>query len=250
MNISWFEIVAQIINFFIILFILQKLLYKPVMKAMEQRQERIQKAQVEADAKMKDATELMDTYDKKIEGIQKEKQEILEEARTQAREKKEHLFAGYQKEAETKRHAYLKEIEDEKENFTRHLRKNLGESAVKIAARILNVISSKELEEEVFNTFVSDLKNLKQNIPDFEDLKKEEKVQIHSFKALSQKEKKAIEDALKQQLQNVKEIDYETDSGLVLGYALYLQGYTVHTNIKNYLDDIEKEIIKSLDANE
>src|SRR5665648_77011 len=30
MQISWFEIVAQIINFFIILFILQKLLYKPV----------------------------------------------------------------------------------------------------------------------------------------------------------------------------------------------------------------------------
>lgn len=250
MNISWFEIIAQIINFFIILFILQKLLYKPVMKAMEQRQERIQKAQVEADAKMKDATKLMAEYDKKIEGIQKERQEILEEARTQAQERKESLFASYQKEAETKRHAYLKEIEDEKESFIRRLRKNLGEGAVRIAARILDVISSKELEEEVFNTFVSEIKNLKQNIPDFKDLENEEKVQIHSFKALSQKEKKAIEDALKQQLQSVKEIEYETDSALILGYALYLQSYTVHTNIQSYLDDIEKDIIKDLDASE
>ena len=249
MNISWFEIVAQIINFFIILFILQKLLYKPVLKAMAQRQERIEKAQVEADAKMKDATELMDAYDKKIEDIQKEKSEILEEARTQAQEKKESLLASYQKEAEAKRHAYLKEVEEEKESFTRHLRNSLGEGAVKIAAHILSTLSSKDLEDEVLRAFVSDLKNLKESIPDFEPSKEQERVQVHSFKALSQKEKAAIEDALKGQLQNVKEIEYETDPALVLGYALYLQSYTVHTNIKNYLDEIEKEIIKNLDAN-
>ncbi|MDZ7834442.1 MAG: hypothetical protein U5K84_02980 [Alkalibacterium sp.] len=74
MTISWFEIIAQIINFFIILYILQKFLYKPVMNVMAQRQERIQKAQIEADAKMKEATELMDMYVGKIEDIQKEKE--------------------------------------------------------------------------------------------------------------------------------------------------------------------------------
>ena len=247
MNISWFEIVAQIINFFIILFILQKLLYKPVMKAMAQRQERIERAQVEADAKMKDATELMDAYDKKIEEIQKEKSEILEEARAQAQEKKDSLLASYQKEAEAKRHAYLKEVEEEKESFTRRLRNSLGEGAVKIAAHILSTLSSKDLEDEVFRAFMAQLQDLKKSIPDFEP-SQEGSVQIHSFKDVSQKEKAAIEDALKEQLQNIKELEYETDPSLVLGYALYLQDYTVHTNIKNYLDEIEKEIIKSLDA--
>lgn len=35
MEISWFEIGAQIINFFILLFALNKLFYEPVTEAME-----------------------------------------------------------------------------------------------------------------------------------------------------------------------------------------------------------------------
>ncbi|MDZ7834441.1 MAG: hypothetical protein U5K84_02975 [Alkalibacterium sp.] len=56
-------------------------------------------------------------------------------------------------------------------------------------------ISSKELESEVFHTFILDLKNIKRNIPDLEGLKREEHVQVHSFQDLSHHEKKAIEDA-------------------------------------------------------
>lgn len=249
MNINWFEIAAQIFNFFLILFILQKFLYKPVMKAMDERQERIEKSQIEADAKMKDATELIDEYNGKMDDIQREKREILEQARTQAQEKRERLLEDYKQEAESKRHVYLKEIEDEKQNFTRHLRKNLGESAVKIASHILNAISSKDLEGEVFNTFVGDLKNLRQNVPDSEDLKGEEHISVHSFKELSQYEKKTVEEILRDQLENVKEIAYVTDPGLGLGYELNLETYTVHTNIKNYLEEIEKDIIENLDAN-
>ena len=249
MNISWFEIIAQIVNFFIILLILQKLLYKPVMKAMAQRQERIQKAQIEADAKMKEATELVAAYDKKTEEIESEKKAILESARTEARDKKESLLVEYQKEADSKRQLYLKEIEDEKESFLRHLRKNLGESAVKIASRILSALSSKELDGEVFETFLSDLNDLSKSVPDPGELKEETQIQVHSFRALTKSEKKTVEEILKKQLPNVQEIDYETDPSLMMGYALYLETYTIHTNIKNYLDEIEKDIIESLDAN-
>lgn len=248
MQISWFEIIAQIINFFIILFILQKLLYKPVMNAMQQRQQRIQKYQVEADEKMKDANELIVIYDKKIAEIQKEKRDILDQARNEAAQKKESLLEEYQNEAENKRKAYLKEIEDEKENFTNRLRKNLGESAVKIASHILNQISSKELEDEVFSTFILSLKNLKRDIPDVEVLKSEEHARINSFRELTADEKKAVEDILKDQLENLKDVDYHMHPELVLGHELSLETYTVHANIKNYLNEIEKDIIKNLDT--
>lgn len=246
MSINWFEIIAQIINFFILLFILQKLLYKPVLEAMGKRQESIRKFQVEADEKMKGANELINKYDKKMAEIQKEKQDILGEARKQADEKKERLLEDYQQEALNKRNVYLKEIENEKENFTKNLRKNLGNSAVKIASHILDAISSKELEEVIFDTFILNLESLKGKIPDLNMLK-EERVEIISFRDLSEAEKKRIEHVLKDQIKSLKEINYETDSGLVLGYELNIETYTVHANIKNYLNEIEKDIIKNLD---
>ncbi len=249
MQINWFEIVAQVINFFLILFILQKLLYKPVINAMKSRQERIEKSQIEADEKYKEAEELVIQYDGKIAEIDKEKREILEDARNQAQEKKESLLVDYKEEAENKRKAYLKEIEDEKEHFIVKLRKNLGENAVKIASHILNTISSKELEEEVFNTFVSNLKDLEENLPNKEVLIEEDYVNILSSRNLTDDKKKTIESILKAQMKNIKNVNFQVDESLILGYELDLETYTVHTNIKHYLENIEKEIINNLDTN-
>lgn len=249
MEISWFEIIVQIINFFIILFILQKLLYKPVINAMEQRQERIQKSQIEADEKMEEANELIIEYDGKIADIDKEKRDILDDARKQAQDRKESLLEDYKEEAENKRKSYLKEIEDEKDNFINNLRKNLGKNAVKIASHILNTISSKELEKEVFNTFIANLKNLNENIPDSNALQEENYLNLHSSRDLSEMEKQTIENILKDQVVNLKKINYEVNDSLILGYELNLETYTVHTNIKNYLNQIERDIVKSLETN-
>lgn len=248
MQISWFEIIAQIINFFVLLFVLQKLFYKPVTKAMEDRQERIHKAEVEAEEKMDEAKELISEYDEKIADIEKEKREILDDARAQAQEKRESLLKDYREEAENKRKVYLNEIEDEKENFINNLRKNLGESAVKIASHILDTISSKELEDEVFNTFMENLKGLKNNLSDKEVLKEEKHLNLHTSRNLSEDEKQSIENTLKEQLDNLEEINYEIDDSLILGYELNLETYTLHTNIKNYLDQIENDIIKNLET--
>ncbi len=248
MNISWFEIIAQIVNFFIILFILQKLLYKPVLGAMKKRQERIQKSQIEADEKMKEADELIKKYDRKIEDIQNEKRNILEDARKQAQEKKESLLKEYKQEAEDKRKVYLKEIEDERENFTNNLRKKLGNSAVKIASHILDTISSRELEKEIFNNFIRNIEDLNKNVPD-SDVFKEETLEMNSFRDLSTEEKETIENVLKKQLKNLKTIQYVTDPSLILGYELNLETYTIHANINNYLSEIEKDIIKNIETN-
>lgn len=249
MKIDWFVIVAQIINFFIILFILQKLLYKPVVTAMEERQVRIQKSQKEADEKLDHAEELIYEYNGKIAGIDKEKREILENAREQAQVKKESLIDGYKTEAEVKRAAYLKEIEDEKQTFITNLSRSLGENAVKIASHILDTISSKELEDEVFNTFTKNIKNIKEELPDDSILKEESTLDVYSSRDLSSKEKDTIESLLRGQLVNLKNINFERDESLVLGHELDLETYTFHTNIKNYLENIEKDILKNLETN-
>lgn len=247
MNISWFEIIAQIVNFFIILFILQKLLYKPVLSAMKKRQERIQKSQIEADEKMKEADELIKKYDKNIEDMQKEKRDILEDARKEAQEKKESLLKEYKEEADDKRKVYLKEIEDEKEKFINNLRKKLGYSAIKIASHILDTLSSKELEKEIFKNFILTLEDLNENVPD-SDVFKEETLEMNSFRDLSTEEKETLENALKKQFKNLKTIQYETDPSLILGYELILETYTIHANINNYLSEIEKDIIKNIET--
>lgn len=247
MQINWFEILAQIINFFIILFILQKLLYKPVMAAMETRQERILKSQIEADEEMARAKELMDEYSAKIADIDQEKREILDEARKEAEEKREDLLEDYRLEAKTKRKAYLKEVEDEKDNFMESLAKRLGENAVKIASHILSTISSKELEDEVFKSFERDLKGLRESISDDRLLEDQRHISLSSAREMTQDEKNKVEEILRDQIGNFENISYKVNNDLIIGYELNLDTHTVQTSIKNYLEEIEKNIVDRLE---
>lgn len=249
MSINWFEVTAQIINFFLILFILQKLLYKPVLRAMAERQRRTLEAQEQADNKMRDANKLVASYESKVADIEGEKRKILDDAKVQAEETKDALLEKYRNEAESKRKAYLKEIEDEKYNFTLNLRKSLGANAIKIASHLLASISSKELEDEVFGRFIDNLKDLSHSIPNFDSLE-EETVTIHSYRDLSHGEKQVIETVLQDYGDIIRTINYQKDPRLILGYELNLDTYTVHANIENYLNIVEKEIIENLDADQ
>lgn len=247
MQINWFEILAQIINFFIILFILQKLLYKPVMAAMETRQERILKSQIQADEEMARAKELMDEYSAKMADIDQEKREILDEARKDAEEKRDDLLEDYKLEAEAKRKMYLKEVEDEKDKFMENLAKRLGENAVKISSHILSTISSRELEDEVFKSFTKELESLRESISDDKLLKDQKHLNLSSAREMTQDEKNRVEEILRDQIESFEDISYEVDSDLIIGYQLNLDTHTVQTSIKNYLEEIEKNIISRLE---
>ncbi len=247
MQISWFEIIAQIINFFIMLFILQKLLYKPVINAMETRQERISKSQIEADREMAEARELINEYNARIADIDEEKRELLEKARISAEERRDELLTNYKKEAEAKRNIYLKEIEDEKDGFLERLSKELGKNAVKIASHILSTISSKELEEEVFKSFIRAISDLEEKTQDNKILNDQKNLKLYSARNISENEKNEIEKVLKDQINNLENISYELDENLILGFELNMDTHTVHTSIKNYLDIIEDDIINTLE---
>lgn len=250
MQISLFGVIAQVINFFIMLFILQKLLYKPVVKAMDERQISIQKSQKEADEKMENAKELISEYKDKMAVVEEEKSSIISQARIEAKEKKQSLLDDYQKEADRKRASYLKEIEDEKANFIDNLRKTMGQSAVKIASHILGMVSSRDLEDEVFNAFIKEIKDLDKNIEDKRTLKDERQVILNSARELEAREKEEIEEALKKTLNNLESIEYNIQEDLILGYELNLETYTLHTSIKNYLDSVEEDILKMLEKDD
>lgn len=246
MNINWFEIIAQMINFFILLFLLHKLLYKPVINAMEQRQEKISKDKNEADAKMKDANALIEEYENKMAGIKEKEKKILENSKDQAQEEKEALIEKYKKEAQDKGDEFLKEIQEEEENFLSEIRKSLGENALKIASNILSILSKKKLQESVFDTFVDKIKKLDADTLKDEMKSKDKTLELIASESLSEEQKTYFEERLKEKI-DYKTINYRIDENLIVGYELKLESITIHTNIKKYLDEAEKSIMKTLE---
>ena len=79
-GIDWRLLAAQIVNFAILLFILKKILYKPILKMLEERRERIAQAEKNADDIEKRLEKIESEREKTIETASKEAMKILEDA--------------------------------------------------------------------------------------------------------------------------------------------------------------------------
>jgi len=69
MQIDWFTVVAQIVNFLILVGLLKKFLYGPIIRAMDDRERRIASRLEEANARERQAQEEVQSYRQKREDL-------------------------------------------------------------------------------------------------------------------------------------------------------------------------------------
>ena len=91
MAIDWFTLVAQVLNFVILLFLLKRFLYRPVLDAIEQREQRIRDRMDEARRKEEEAeTEGRELRERRAQ-LEARRTELLEEAREEAETRRKEL---------------------------------------------------------------------------------------------------------------------------------------------------------------
>jgi F-type H+-transporting ATPase subunit b len=88
MLINWFTLVAQIINFLILLWLLNKFLYRPVLKALDEREARIASTISDAESVKLNAMKELDEYSGKKVAIDKEKDSIIQASRSAAEQER------------------------------------------------------------------------------------------------------------------------------------------------------------------
>ena len=247
MEINWFQIVAQIINFFILLFLLNKLLYIPVTRAMTDRQEKLAADKMEAEQIRRQADEQAAKYEEHMAKIEETKQDMIAEARKEASAQYDQLLAKYRSEAEDKRAVFVSEVEREQGDFLRELRGALGESAVMLASEMLQSLAAEDLEERIFEMFLRQISSI-----DLAELKEEgagrdDRATMLSHTELDGDKKKTVEKNLQSVLGFLPHVSYEVDDGLLLGYQLHFATLTVQKSMRRYLDETEKNIRAQLE---
>jgi F-type H+-transporting ATPase subunit b len=69
MLIDWFTVGAQVLNFLILVWLLKRFLYKPILHAIDEREKRIAKELADADAKKAEAEKERDEFQHKERGV-------------------------------------------------------------------------------------------------------------------------------------------------------------------------------------
>lgn len=218
LGIDFHLVVAQIVNFGILTFILFKFVYKPIYKKIEEDEAKLKEAEVK--------TEELNSKEKSLEEEEKKKREELDE-KTQkmiadAEEIAKNLKARTLQKAEERASEILSQAQSEAES-TPNLKIKLNEKG------LAGIFKSKEtyakLESEFFDKLMSQIKDELLKYPEIDEFT------LETAHPLDRKSKKEFEGFIKRYVGEDKKIKIKNNEKLIIGYRLITDKVSIDQNL-------------------
>lgn len=141
-------LLAQIVNFSIIVFVMQRLLYKPILEMLRRRKAEIAEGLSLTEKLRAEEEKLTLKHEKLLEIVRKEGQELVAQAQKQAKLEEKEILAHAQKEAQGVIEKGKLEVERQKKDMEHDLRAASIDLAVAMAKKLLSeTLGAKEKHE-------------------------------------------------------------------------------------------------------
>ena len=258
MPIDWFTVIAQIINFLILVWLLKRFLYKPILDGIDAREHKISRVISSAESKKKNAEALENQYKEKLTNIDAERSAIIELAKEEAQ--KAHLAAMQNAKVQADAFAIKRTAALNTEIQT--LQNDVINKSVKevfaLSRKVISELSDQQLQDKMFDKLLSYLKalNEEQHIKLCRAIKDNQgHAKVRSITPLSQPQCERLKACLYDLLTEPASVDsltitldLEVDPQLIAGLDLGFGGWKLSWSANETLGALQREVEKSVDA--
>lgn len=253
MAIDWFTFFAQIVNFLILIFLLQRFLYHPIIQAMAKREKTIGDRFEASQQKLQEAQQEVDRYQQMQQQLAQQQEIMLDQARVEVEQQKQELMQQAQEEVEATRQHWQETLIEQQDSFLQELRHRMMQQIQDTLRQALEDLADRDLEQHLIQIFLDRLKNLPQD-----ELKKfqqgiiasnhnSEPIFIYSAFAIPEASRQNIIQVVGEQLQSPVNLQFENDPELICGIELRASGYKLAWSMDNYLAKLEENLATVFD---
>jgi len=240
--IDWFTVVAQIVNFLILVALLKYFLYDRVIRAMDAREEKVHSRLESAEKMKKESEEEAENYRRKNREIEEKRKELLDNAREEAEHQRKELTRQARSDVENLRSKWQESVHREKAAFLRELKKLAGQQVYALSRRALRDLADADLEERVAHVFVREMRHVKKE----ERQKMAEAIKadgniatVRSGFEISDTRRQEITTAVHELISEDAEVKYKADPEIILGIELKSGGEKMAWSLEDYMRDLE-----------
>lgn len=238
MELSWTTIALEAINFLILVWLLKRFLYRPVLNVITKRKAAIDEKLAEAEHTHAQADELRERYESRLDDWEQEKTEarrkLQQELDEDRRKKMEDINAALEAERERSRVLEQRRAQES----MRDAEHTALEQTAQFATRLLTKLAGPELEPRLVEMLRDDLAGLpaarRKRISEIWQ-QGEPVVRIVSAFALSPSERQVLEEAMESLLGQKPDYRYEVDAALVAGVRVHLGATVLRANLVDEL---------------
>ena len=156
LGLNWPGFLWHLVNFGILFFVLWKFLFPPVLKMLDERQERIRESMERAEALKEESTRAAEAVKAQLDEARREGQNIINQA-TQIAER---IKSDQQAQAQAEYETILKRAQDdaarEREQAFAELRQQVADLAVAAAERIIRKQLDPAAQRQLVNEFLAE----------------------------------------------------------------------------------------------
>jgi len=248
MLIDSFTIIAQIINFLILVYLLKRFLFNRIIQIMDEREKQITDQMQDAKTAKETAQKELDEQQKIREELQEKWNEMLAQAKKDAQKKREELVKDARSKIDEEQKNWREAISKQRTAFLRDLRHLSCEQVCQMSRKVLADLADEKLENQLIENFLIQLGKLskeeKDNFIRFID-KDERKIWVDSSFQLTGKKESEIRKILEEIIGDKVEINFKVSPKLICGIETRTEGKKISWNIENYLDGLEEQLKKT-----
>jgi len=150
-------LVSQLVNFTLLAVLLYLLLYKPVLRMLAQRKERIARSMADVDAAREAAGKAQQEYDRKIAEAQRKAQEIIAQAAQASDKVGADIKAEAQREADAIRQKAREEAEQERAHILAEVQSQIAGLSMAATERVLGQGIDANTQRNLIDGFLAEL---------------------------------------------------------------------------------------------
>lgn len=245
-----YTIIAQIINFGVLVFLLNRFLFKPVMRTIEKRKQDIKDIIEETQKKLEESDRLKEEYFNKLKEVEDENIVLRRKAVEDVKKFKETELQKAKDDVSVKKNKFDDYLKLEQKNLIENFNENLLDLFNIYSSDLLGVIANSSLQEQLLNKFLDKINGLSNvRIEEINNLKSDT-IKISSNAELSKEGKLKLVETLKKKNFIFDDVEFDIDKKLIIGIELKVGSYVLSWNTRELTTNFVEGVNKKLNTGE
>ena len=245
MLVDWFTVAAQVVNFIILVWLLKRFLYQPILHAIDAREQRIALSLADAAAKEAEARTERNAIRRKNEEFDQQRAARLSQAIDEAKAERQRLLDEARQAADILRAKRQEALQREQQSLNDEIARRTRAEVFAIARKVLTDLSGASLEERMSEVFADRLRALDDEAR--QGLARSLKTATHPVRVrsafeLTSEQRAAIRTALNETLAADIQVRFDTAPDVISGIELTTNGQKVAWSIADYLASLENSV--------
>jgi len=149
-------LITQIVNFAILLGVLWVLLYKPILNALQQRQEKIRESLAQADAMRQEAKSTEQRFEQELQKARREGQEIIARAQEMAEKVRQETLEQARQEAQQILDKAREEIEYDRKQAMAELQQQVAALSLLVSQKVIGEALDEATHHRLVSEFIAE----------------------------------------------------------------------------------------------